>query len=239
MPTDYRYSIAVCDDEARDLDQIAGMTRAFFDAQGIPCVIDRYTSGNALLAAIHSGTTFHLLLLDVVMGELDGMELAATLRTRKDETAIVFISSNREMALQGYEVAAARYLGKPVETEKLHEALAFCYQNHHDSRVLLVPTGKGVRKIAPSDILFAEAGDRGITLVLKNEQVETRMRMFKLESQLPQSQFVLCHRAFLVNLAHIKHIRYYEAELENGSLVPISRHRFADTKQKLIQYLKL
>lgn len=110
---------------------------------------------------MQSGVKFQLLLLDVMMDTLDGMEQAGTLRKQNNETSIVFISSNREMALRGYEVAAARYLGKPVETEKLHEALTFCYQNYHDGRELLFPTAKGTRKISPSDILFAEAGERG------------------------------------------------------------------------------
>lgn len=63
--------------------------------------------------------------------------------------------------------------------------------------------------------------------------------MFELEALLPQTQFVLCHRAFLVNLAYAKYIRCYEVELQNGLLVPVSKHRYAETKQKLIQYLKL
>lgn len=239
MPTDYQYSIAVCDDEDHDLDQIAQMTQAFFDFQGIPCGINRYASGTSLLAAIQNGVKYHLLLLDVMMDELDGMELACALREQKNETSIVFISCNREMALRGYEVAATRYLGKPVETEKLHEALAFCYQNYHDDRELLFPTTKGARKISPSDIMFAEAGERGVKLFLAHEQVDTSMRMFELEALLPRTQFVLCHRAFLVNLAYARYIRCYEVELQNGLLVPVSEHRYADTKQKLIQYLKI
>lgn len=239
VPTDYQYSIAVCDDEAPDLNQIAGMTEAHFDSQGISCSIHPFPNGTSLLEAIQGGEKFHLLLLDVMMDELDGMELASALRAQKNETSIVFISSNREMALRGYEVAAARYLGKPVDAEKLHEALTFCYQNYHDARELLFPTTKGARKISPSDILFAEAGERGVKLFLSHEQVDTSMRMFELEAMLPQTQFVLCHRAFLVNLAYARYIRCYEVELQNGLLVPVSKHRYAETKQKLIQYLKL
>lgn len=70
------------------------------------------------------------------MDSLDGIELAAALRKLGDGTAIIFISSNREMALWGYEVSTARYLAKPLQRPQLREArlpecqFIFCHRSY-------------------------------------------------------------------------------------------------------------
>ena len=238
MPTNQVYSIAICDNSVHDLDKIVQMTQVFFQQKQINYNIHTYTKSLDLLSAIEQNMEFHLLLLDVMMEHLNGIELAARLRKMDKDMSIVFISGNREMAMQGYEVAASRYLAKPVNDEKFFEALAFCYQNYLQSCNILFPTSKGIRSISPTEILYAEAGNRGITIFLQNEQLQTNMRMFELEEILSHQSFFLCHRAFLVNFAHVKYIRCYEIELENGELVPVSKHRYAEAKQKLLQYLK-
>ena len=108
-------------------------------AEGLACDLSGYESTTALLTAIQDGAQFHILLLDVMMEGLDGMELAAALRKLGDSTAIIFISSNRELALRGYEVSAARYLAKPLQPEQLREALLYCYKTFCEKKKFCCP----------------------------------------------------------------------------------------------------
>ena len=139
--------IAVCDDEALDRAQIAQMSQEILRAEEIPAEIACFASAGALLHAIQTGGAFQILLLDVMMEGMDGMELAAALRAGQEEAAIVFISSNREMALRGYEVAAARYLAKPLDAEKLREALLHCCAAYLQPREIVLPTSEGQSKV--------------------------------------------------------------------------------------------
>ena len=75
---------------------------------------------------VQTGRVHHLLLIDVLMPELDDMELARSLDTQEEKASIVFILCNWEMALQGYEVNAVRYLAKPLKKGKLKEAVSCC-----------------------------------------------------------------------------------------------------------------
>ena len=84
-----KLKIAVCDDESADRQQATGLTREIMAAEGLPCDLSAYESGVVLLNAIQSGAQFHILLLDMMMDGLDGMELAATLRELGDSTAII------------------------------------------------------------------------------------------------------------------------------------------------------
>ena len=239
MSNGSQFLIAVCDDDRQDRESMTHLARTYYSSENVEYSIKMYDSGTDLLSAIDSGERFNLLVLDVMMDSLDGISLASVLRRKKDDTTIVFMSSNLEMALQGYEVAAARYLSKPLKQEKVNEALSYAYRHFQDNREVLLPTTQGLRRIAPMDILYVEATERGSRVILANERIDTSLRIFEQENLLPRNQFILCHRAFVVNLAAVRSIRRYELELNDGKVVPVSKHRFAFVKDRLVDYLKI
>mgnify|MGYP005764767201 CR=1 FL=1 len=230
--------IAVCDDEALDRAQIAQMAQEILRAEEIPAEIACFASARALLHAIQTGGAFQILLLDVMMEGMDGMELAAALRAGQEEAAIVFISSNREMALRGYEVAAARYLAKPLDAEKLREALLHCCAAYLQPREIVLPTSEGQSKVNVRAIVYVEPWDRGVRLHFAHKKVEVRMSISQVAALLPEHQFAYCHRTLLVNLAYVRHLRYCELELKSGERLPISKYRLAQFKSEFMKYLK-
>lgn len=234
----YCMKVAVCDDEPGELKKVASMTREIAAQEGIACELALYESSTALLKAIQGGAQYHALLLDVMMDELSGMELAAALRRQGDGTAIVFISNNREMALQGYEVSAIRYLAKPVEQDKLSEALMVCYRTCQAMKEILLPIGNRQRRISLEDLIYAEAWERGMRLHMTEGHLDVSLKTSGLQALLPDEQFVLCHRAYIVNLAFVHNVKRYELELKNGTSLLISKYRYMDVKEKFFAYLK-
>lgn len=230
--------VGVCDDQPRDLREIESMTKAVLAREGIGCELALYPSGAALLAAVRAGAGFQILLLDVVMEGLDGLALAAALREAGDETAIIFISSNRELAMQGYEVAALRYLAKPLREDKLREALLFCCRTRLGQKEILLPTPEGQRRIPLSDLLYGETWERGVRLTLAQGECRANVKISQLAALLPPRQFVFCHRTLLINLAHVQSIRYCELTLKNGTPLPVSKYRQGEIKEKLLVYLR-
>ena len=230
--------IAICDDESIDRQQAADLTRAIMTAEGLACDLSDYESATALLTAIRSGAQFHILLLDVMMSGMDGMELAAALRRLGNETAIIFISSNREMALRGYEVSAARYLAKPLREDQLREALLYCYKTFCEKKEILLPTTKGQCRIPLSDILYVEAMERVTKLALRDRLEEVGMKFSDMTALLPERHFVLCHRSYLVNLEHIAYIRSRDLELTTGEVLPVSRYRAEALQKQFVAYLR-
>lgn len=229
--------LAICDDLAEDRTLIRQMVEAILSQQQISAAVSCYASGAELLSAIEAGQIFHILLLDVLMDEMDGMALAAALRAQENAASIIFISVSQEMALRGYEVAASRYLAKPVEEEKLREALLFCCKSHIRQRKLLLSTSKGQRKVDPSTIICAESQSRSILLTLPSEQISVSMKISELSEMLPKKQFIFCHRTILVNLDYVDYIRHGELEMKNGQHFPISKYRFAEVQSQLLSHL--
>lgn len=230
--------IAVCDDEPSDRRQLAELAGDILHDAGLSCAVSSYSNGSELLNAIRTGMRFHILLLDVMMDTLGGMDLAAALRKLGDGAAIVFISSNREMAMRGYEVAAARYLAKPVQRPQLQEALLFCCRTFCEKKEILLPTSRGQRRISYSDVVYAEAAERVTKLVLTGGREETAIMKFSnLAATLPDRQFVLCHRSYLVNLEYVSYLRSRELELTGGAVLPVSRYRLDELQRRMVDYL--
>lgn len=235
--SEWKLNVAVCDDIEKDSAQIADMTARLLQTSQVAHDIACYASAAAILDDIRGGAKFHILILDVMMDEMDGMELAAELRRQENNAAIIFISVNREMAMQGYEVSAVRYLAKPLDEHKLKEALQYCCRQWQDQKEILLPTDNGERKISFTQIQFVEAFDRGTRFVFANEVIESRLKFSQAEALLPKSLFLLCHRAFIVNLSLVKAIRNYEFELTSGQVVPIGKRRYPEVYKRFVDYI--
>lgn len=236
MPVDTELQIAVVDDSEADRGHIVDMAEEILSDEGIPHRISCYSSGESLLDDIRSGKQCNLLLLDVFMGEMDGMALARALRDQGNRAMIVFISLSQEMMRRGYHVEASRYLIKPADREELREALLHCHSKWRAKKELLLPTFQGQYRTSFPAIQFVEAFERGTRFILENETVETKLKFSEVESLLPKSAFVLCHRAYIVNLAQVKHIRQYEFTMSSGATIPISRLRYNDVNRKFVEY---
>lgn len=241
MQTVCQVRIAVCDDRQAERVQITTLVGRILREAEIPYHIAEYESGRKLLADIHNGAQYQILLLDVMLDEqidqINGIELAGLLRRQEYKSSIIFISSNREMALNGYEVEAARFLAKPLNVEKLKEAVLYCCSHIQKQKEILLPTEHGNHRISIADIRYVEAFDRGCRVVLNGETVDSRLKFGEMEALLPGPDFLLCHRAYVVNLACVKYIRHYEFELKDGSLVPISKGRYQEVHRQFVDYI--
>lgn len=237
MSIDNELKIAVVDDIEQDRIRITEETDNILNYAKISHSIHCYADAEFLLDAIRGGKKYNLLLLDVLMDEMDGLALAAKLRKEDINTAIIFISSSQEMACQGYLVNAFRYLIKPLEREKLKEALIHCYDKWQEKKEILLSTLKGQRRISYMDIQFVEAYDRGTRFFLTDETVETKLKFSETEAMLPKSMFLTCHRAYIVNLALTRHISRYEFQMKSGAMVPISRYRYNDVNQQFVDFV--
>ena len=237
MPKDYILRIAVCDDSHADRSEIVGMTVDTLQEAGLRYEITEYDNAPALLAQIQKGVRYDILLLDVMMDEMTGMELAAQLRRQENKTIIIFISVNREMALCGYEVNAARFLAKPLDPVKMKEAMDYCVRSLPGQKEVLLPLDQGTYRVKMSDIQYVEAFDRGTRFVLKGETVESRLKFSEAETLLPKNEYVLCHRSFMVRLACVKYIRRYQFELKSGKSVDIGRGRYQEVYHRFMDYI--
>lgn len=114
--------IAVCDDDRQELGRIAALLDEYGGAGREPVLHTEFQSATELLASMRS-VEYDLLLLDVLMPGLNGMEAAREIRDLGKEVSIVFLSATPEYAVDSYQVRATSYLLKPASAARVFPIL--------------------------------------------------------------------------------------------------------------------
>lgn len=234
--------IAICEDEQTLLDQLSDWVKIILDKHSGEYSIEAYRNGGALLAR----AAFDIVLLDIAMEPMDGLELARRLRMRGDESRIVFITAHQQYAIDAYDVEAFHYLVKPVDTEKLEEVLIkLCAALHKErSRAIIVRQGTAVRRIPLEQVLYLEVLNRKIYLHTAGETIPFYGKLEDLEPALPGLQsgrsavFFRCHRSYIVNLCHVQVYEKGEIRLDNEERIPLSKRRSRPFGLAFMHYLK-
>ena len=156
-----------------------------------------YPSTEALDSSLQEGRgPFDLLLLDIQMAGINGMEFAKTLRDRGDEVRILFITGAAEYALEGYQVNPIHYLLKPVNQRDLERVLVGDWERNHRSKTLLFRQGTKWVALAVEDILYIESLNRNVVVHTDKAQHTFSMTLTEVEAMVPGGGFAKCHNSF-------------------------------------------
>ena len=117
------YRLAICDDNQADVSYLQALLEKWAESAQTSLKIESYPSAEAFLFQYEEDKSFDLLLLDIEMGRMSGVELARRLRRENRRVQIVFITGYMEYIGEGYDVEALHYLLKPVTQEKLCSVL--------------------------------------------------------------------------------------------------------------------
>ena len=193
--------IAVCDDMEEDRKTIITMVRKYLDANGHLAIIDQYASGEEFIAADLTG--YDLVILDIYMAKITGIQTAKQLVQRNPNVQIIFCSSSNEYAAESYDVNALRYLVKPIKEDKLYAALNVFLHAHKSIRTLNFKVNRMDEQVYVSDILWIEADGHKCIIHSRNGPVSTRTSLAQLEAQLEGLSFVRPIRYALVSVAAV------------------------------------
>lgn len=220
------WKVMICDDEPEVCQEIEQSLLRFAHDAGETFEIRRCSSAEELLEQWQEDND--ILLLDIRMQGMTGMEAARELRKRGSRVAILFITTMVQYAMEGYEVHAYGFMKKPLREKQFHLQLedVLRYLRRTKGKPLLLNTNFITDVICSTEIVYAEAFGHKIEVLLSDgRRITHGIPLGELERQLPPENFFRCHKSYLVNLQHIRQIGLSELLLTGGAHVPLSRHR--------------
>jgi len=132
------YRVVICDDEQTFSDMQEEVCRAILDKMDIEYQISVFASSAKFMDAFtEQPEKFDLILLDIVMNGVDGIELAKRIRQKSEDVEIIFITSYQDYVFQGYDVNACGYLMKPVDKQKLEQLIVKAYEKQFKENMLI------------------------------------------------------------------------------------------------------
>ncbi|MBT9775694.1 response regulator [Clostridium sp. MCC353] len=227
-------NIAICDDEQEELNQIKKYTEIFLERNMFEASVFCFSRGGELIEAI--GTrSFELVLLDIYMDGMNGIETAEKIRELLPGCEIIFITISTDHALEGYRVKAIDYLIKPVLEEGLQDSLGRCFRHFTNvSRMVTVKSGRRELCIPARTILWAEIYGHQLTIHTAHQDIAMNGSMEELENLLGGMPFYRISKSYLIQLKAVDKMKNGRFYMTDGSFVPIPCHpRYRKSVEKV------
>ena len=231
--------IAICDDEKQFVDSICPLLEQWAASNSINLTLYRFSNGDDLIAA-HRNHCMDLIILDVIMPLLNGMDTARELRNDEQTVPIIFLTSAKEFAVDSYEVKAFHYLIKPVDEIKLFHILDdFLKTIALPQSFFTAHTDRGFCKIVVDDVDYLEAQNKEVLVHLSNGRTIMIRELFSKCEEIftLESGFFRCHRSYIVNLTNIEQFTKSEISTSQNTAIPISRNRYVAFKETYFNYM--
>lgn len=182
---------------------------------------------------------FQIFFLDITTIQMEGEKITQFIKKRDRKAYIIFMSSNQKHLAGNYEGRVSRYLIKPISYKRLKNEIkrAVRILGIQKEEAIILKSRNSWHRIYLSDIRYIETAGRFTRIHTENGILETKKRMKEYEEILNTKDFVRCHNSYIVNLRYIQEIRKFEAILETGERVFISKARKKITKERFIEYI--
>ena len=230
--------IAICDDEKRICSILTEKVKGFCpDAEVVS-----YTSGSALL---NSGSFPDILLLDIRMPDMSGMDVAKALRDKGWRKILIFITGEEDQVFNAFDLKAFHFLVKPVADEKLRTVIMNAMEELRriektsvsNDKYISIQSGPSHISINLSQLLYAEVFNRKIILHMDKENIEYYGQLSALE-ELVDKDFYHIHRSYLVNMKYVQKYDRSSVTLLNSDNIPIARREYDGFLKAYMEYSK-
>lgn len=199
--------IAMVEDEAAVREQLQGYIQRYTRQYGTEFAVTEFSDGVEILDAYRP--VYDIVLLDVEMKHLDGMETARRIRELDRDVVLLFITNMAQYAIKGYAVGALDYVLKPVpyfafsqQLQKAEEKL-----RRRARHYLAVPVEGGLRRLDTAQIYYMESEGHRVRFYTEEGEFSAPGALKTFEEKLADLPFARCNSGYLVNLAQVKSVQ--------------------------------
>ena len=215
--------IAIVEDDPIYQRQLRSYLSRYGEEQGQTFQISAFETGHEI--AYHYTADYDIILMDIELGAVSGMEAAEIIRTMDRDVVIIFITNSPQYALRGYAVEALDYVLKPISYFAFSERLSRAIERlgRRQRQYIRVSISRGrVKKVDISEIYYVEVREHILIYHTRDRDLTVSGSMREAEKQLEGKGFFRCNKGYLVNLEHVESFRD-DTALVGGDQVQVSR----------------
>lgn len=224
--------IAICDDQKSCINEVYSNVKHALEEKGVEMKCSAYLSGKKMLA---SGKAFDIVLLDIDMPDMDGIEVGKRLRALNNKCKIIMVTSQKERFKETFRFQAFRYVTKPINKAELKEALLSAIKLPLGLEWIELNCNRLPVKIRQRDILYVRAINGCVEAIVGEKVCRKELSLSAMKKELDPELFYQINRQNIVNLGAITSINDDSVIL--GSIeIPIATRTRHDFKQKYMEY---
>jgi len=231
--------IAICDDEQDAVVLHEEMIRKSLQTCGIGYKITTYTqSSNLLYDIMDDGFFYDLILLDIEMPGVTGMEISEKIKPFLPNVKIIFVTSHLEYAIDAFELSIFRYVPKDNLDNRLVAAVTDAAKliELEAGKEYAIQTSSRMEKIPYKDIYYIQRDGKNASIVSSTGISKVRKSLQQVYDELNTPEFIFIDRGYIVNIIQIMKISHGMAVLKNGEQLSISRSHLQEVKQQINRF---
>lgn len=231
--------IAICDDEEKAVSQHKEIVKSSLQECGIGYEITTYTQSRNLLYDITDDRFFYdLILLDIEMPKISGMEIPQQIKGFLPNVKIIFVTAHTEYAIDAFELSIFRYVPKSNLELKLTAAVTDAARliELEADREYTIQTMNRMEKIPFKEIYYIQRDGKNASIVSSVGVSKVRKSLQMVFDELNTPEFIFIDRGYIVNIIQIMKISGGMAVLKNGEQLQISRSHLQEVKQQINRF---
>ena len=229
--------IAICDNNPAVIVELTRMLKSGFLKEELKIV--GCETKEELLETMAGGQSPHIVFMDILFGEENGVQLAKEFFPRGSQTQVIFVTAYPTNSAEVYDTEHVVLLHKPVQEEALirsvGKALGRLSQLKEGESHLFFKKRSHVERIPVQKIRYLESLGRKVVVHCVDRNYEHYTSLSTVMKSLP-SCFVQCHKSFCVNMEVIQQVKPTELVLDDGTVIRISHARKKDTMEALSRF---
>ncbi|MCI8320569.1 MAG: response regulator transcription factor [Dorea sp.] len=234
--------IAIVDDDSDMLQLIKECMADVIDYTFVET--ETFASAEAFLHELMIGKRYDILLADISLPEMDGMELGKIVREKWPDMYLVFLTSYREYAADSYNIDADQYILKCNMGDRLWKVMKRLIErrNMENGHYRVVGTAENDaqerRVIYCNEIIYISKvkGSKYVEYITTAGQYRERITLDNLKKELPEKEFIMVDRSYIVNIKHIIKMSSHVIYLNGDYHVTVSRSYLSKVKQQIHDY---
>lgn len=229
--------IAIYDDEKIFRDTLKKSLNKYSSEYELTFLYFEYSDGISMLS---DNISYDLIFMDYKMKNMNGINVISALRERNNNTTVIFISSYKEMVFESMKVQTYRFLVKPLENEKLFEALtSFLNMQRNEKFILLKDDSLDlIQRVSEDSILYAEADNIYCKIRTSDNTYTYKRTLSHFGKELTSDFFFRTHRSYIVNFKYIESYTKNEIHLINNERALLSKNKYHMFQNSYITFLK-
>ena len=228
-------TIIICEDDSVQSTSLRSLISRF--EPWCNWTVEQVSSAGELLAGAALLREADILLMDICLGSENGIQAVEQLQQSYPDLQVIYVTGEVGYCSDVYDTRHCGFLLKPVDPEKLHDALRRTQvPTRQAQRFLTVKLGRRVGRYALDQILYLEKQLRKIQVVTAGESFCFYGKFSDIQPQLDR-RFIRCHGSYLANMDHVAELREGEFVMQEGQKVPISRRCLPQVREGFLNYL--
>lgn len=231
------YSIGICDDGTNICASLEEMVVQYAEKSKRKMDVQVWYTGEDLCRYLEQGGHLDILFLDIELIKLTGIEVGDFIRNKMEERGmqIIYISNKSSYAQELFKTQPMDFLVKPITMQQIEDSLELAIKLlEKNAERFEFQTGRNYYYISYGEIIYFESEGRKIKIVAVGADKEFYGAIGELEKKLTKD-FLKIHQSYVVNKTHVVKYTYETAEMDNGTILSISKAYRKQVRESLLR----